>query len=289
MFARSRCLPLSLVISVCSLCAMAQLPLETTAYVTLSSSAPTTLPSTILPVEMGSISYLEFNSEKALPQMCGKSILRLRVKSVAAPGAFDVFEVVGPWNNDGLTYQKALPLLGASATGNHPVSLTLVDVGRLIDVDITPAVQNWVHKTAPNHGIALVLVGTATSAGSFTFDGIQSQDVTAHPPQILQQEDCESYNNVLPDQFLTCVGPHDDCPDQTKDAVDSWKFLAEEICHSHPCPTEAKPLCTRSSPDPATGKNENADDSACKRKDPAKPKGCYSYAVGNVQCKCVLK
>ena len=271
---------------VCLGFANAQIRLETTAYVVGTNPTAAYPASSKLPVESAITSYLRFDVDRTPPYTCGKTVLRLHVNSVATPGKFDVFEVSGNWDNTRLTYQSA-PSLGVSATGNHPVAVSYSDIGRFIDVDITSVVQKWVNKTAPNNGIALALIGADATPGTFSFDGIQREGVTANPPELLQLEACEKYDNVLPVQLVKCVAAHDDCPDQTKDAEDQWIGAAEIICNAHPC-SKANLVCSRSSAKPVSGKNENPDDNDCKRRDATKPKGCYSYAVGNVQCKCMV-
>lgn len=122
-------------------------------------------------------SYISFNLG-ALPTGAHvrKATLRLFVDSVAAAGQFDVYQVDGPWTENGLTYRNA-PALGRSATGSHPVALSAANIGQFVLIDITPLVQDWVSGIVPNDGIALVQAG----GGVFSFDSKENITTSHHP------------------------------------------------------------------------------------------------------------
>ena len=135
-----------------------------------------------LSVQNGSTTYLQFNLA-AIPTgvTVSKVTLRLFVDGVSSPGQFDLFAVDGPWTEAGLTYNNA-PGLGASATGNHPVTVAASSNNEFLLVDVTSLVRSWLQGTAPNNGMALVL-SPSTPAGYFTFNSKENA-FTGHHPEL---------------------------------------------------------------------------------------------------------
>ena len=141
---------------------------------TFSNSAkPTTNYGTnpIMMVQPGYTSYVQF-SLSTLPAgaVVQKATLRLFLDSVSGKGQIDVYEAANAWNEALLNYNNE-PLLGASATGGHPVSLNTSTLNQFVLIDVTPLVAGWVNGSIPNNGVAIALVG---STGSFSFDTKES-------------------------------------------------------------------------------------------------------------------
>ncbi len=124
--------------------------------------------------------YLRFNlANIPTHATITKATLRLYIDSFVSPGTFDVYELDQPWNEFLLTWNNA-PLLGASATGNHPTTITLADNTTFVLVDITTLVQEWVNGTVVNNGVALAL----TSAdGEFSFQSKENVS-GSHEPEL---------------------------------------------------------------------------------------------------------
>jgi len=134
----------------------------------------------LLIVSSASNSYLRFDlSGVPSGATVSKATLRLFVDAVAGKGEFDVYELGNSWTESKLTYNDA-PVLGASATGGHRVSVTSANLNNFVLVDITPLVQSWISGSTPNDGIALALFG---SAGAFAFDSKEST-FTSHEPEL---------------------------------------------------------------------------------------------------------
>ena len=133
-----------------------------------------------MPVQAGTTSFVRLNLG-VLPvnSNIAKATLRLYVTAVAAPGSFDVYQVDGKWSERGLNFNNA-PILGASATGSRPVSVTGASLNQFILIDITPLAQGWLKGSIPNLGLALAL---ASSGGSFSFDSKESVG-TGHQPEL---------------------------------------------------------------------------------------------------------
>jgi N-acetylneuraminic acid mutarotase len=139
-------------------------------------------PDSILAVGTGTTSYVQFNLS-GIPSgaTISKATLRLYVDAVLKGGSFDVYELDGGWSEKSLTYNSPPPTLGASATGNHPVSVSAGTMNQFLLIDITQLAQGWVNGTIPNNGIALAL--TSGSSGSFSFDSKESL-LTANGPEL---------------------------------------------------------------------------------------------------------
>ncbi len=139
-------------------------------------------PGITLVVGPGTTSYVQFNlSGIPTGARVSKASLRLYVDGVAKSGAFDVYELDSGWSEKTLNFSTPPPSLGASATGNHPVSITASSVNQFLLIDITPLVQAWLNGTTPNNGVALSL--TSDSIGSFSFDSKESL-LTGNGPEL---------------------------------------------------------------------------------------------------------
>ena len=90
-------------------------------------------------------------------------------------GSFNVDLVNGTWTEKTITYSLQ-PALGATIAASVP----LVTTNKLdyVEVDVTPAVVDWLNGTA-NDGIALV----ANSPLVATFDSKEAT-TTSHPPEL---------------------------------------------------------------------------------------------------------
>ena len=121
--------------------------------------------------------YLQFNlAEIPTNASIQKATLQLYVNQVLGPGSFDVYELNSAWSQSTLTYANA-PILGASATGNHPTQIPAA-ADQFILVDITPLVQDWVNGSATNYGVALSMT---TISGGVLFDSKEAT-LTSHMP-----------------------------------------------------------------------------------------------------------
>ncbi|HEY1897219.1 MAG TPA: DNRLRE domain-containing protein [Terracidiphilus sp.] len=135
----------------------------------------------ILLVEKGATSYLAFNLS-AFPANAGvsKAVLRLYVDSVGQAGTLDAYEIDSPWTESQLTASN-VPVLGPSATGGNPVSITMAGNGQFLLLDVTQLVQKWLADTIANDGIALAVTG---NTGVFSFDSKEST-LNSHEPELL--------------------------------------------------------------------------------------------------------
>jgi hypothetical protein len=82
-----------------------------------------------------------------------KATLRLWVATVTTPGLFDVYTVRGQWRERAVTAGTA-PRTGTAEVSGVPV--TRAGRNTVVTVDLTEVVQDWLDRTLPNHGIALV-------------------------------------------------------------------------------------------------------------------------------------
>ena len=132
----------------------------------------------LLQVAPGKTVYLRFDlSTIPAGSTLKQATLRLYVDDVNSHGSFDVAPVEAPWLQDSITFLNAPPL-GPSATGGHPIALTIASQNQFVDVDLTSLVQEWLSGSQANNGIALLLEG---HNGSFSFDSEQN-DQTSHGP-----------------------------------------------------------------------------------------------------------
>lgn len=138
--------------------------------------------SIILVVQQGANSYLQFNLS-ALPvgAHVSKATLRLFVDGVLKSGSFDVYQLNAPWSENTLTYNTPPPVLGLSATGGNPVSVTSATMNQFLLIDITSTVQGWVGGGIANNGVALSVAGDGK--GIFSFDSKESL-LTGNGPEL---------------------------------------------------------------------------------------------------------
>src|SRR5437879_69720 len=139
-------------------------------------------PSITLIVGQGTTTFVQFNLS-GIPSSASisKASLRLYVDAVAKNGSFDVYQLNSSWNENTLTYNTPPPVLGASATGGHPIPITTAAFNQFLLIDITALAQGWVNGTIPNNGVGLAL--TSGSTGSFSFDSKESL-LTGNGPEL---------------------------------------------------------------------------------------------------------
>lgn len=82
-----------------------------------------------------------------------QAFLRLFVGKVAAAGDIDLYRVIEPWEEHGISGLTA-PDFEAAPFTTFPV--TTDDEGHFLAVDVTPEVQDWLDGAEPNHGFVLV-------------------------------------------------------------------------------------------------------------------------------------
>ncbi len=168
-------------ISALSLACLGQAPPAMDTYTASSSPSTNYGTSTILAVQNGVTSYVQFNLA-GIPTTAtvNKATLRLYVSAVTTAGSFDAFQVTRSWTEYGLKYSTA-PTLGASATGGHPVAVTTAAATNFLVIDITSLVQGWLNGSKSNFGVALVVAGNL--GGSFSFDSKESTTFS-HQPEL---------------------------------------------------------------------------------------------------------
>jgi hypothetical protein len=105
-----------------------------------------------------------------------KATLKLYVNSVTTAGSFNVDLVNGTWTEKKIDYSNE-PAIGALIVASVP--LAPASKGTYVEIDITPAVVEWLNNTQPNDGIALV----ANSPLVATFDS-KENTAASHPPEI---------------------------------------------------------------------------------------------------------
>ncbi len=174
-----------LTISLLSIAAMGQAPPNADTYVSSLRPDANFGSSPILAVQEGTTTYVRFDLS-SFPDSANlsKATLRLYVNSVLRPGSFDVYPVNDGWSEKTLNYYNA-PLLGASATGGHPINISLSSIGQFIVADITSLVQGWLTGATTNNGVALALAeGSIGNTGSFSFDS-KEDNLTGHQPELV--------------------------------------------------------------------------------------------------------
>jgi hypothetical protein len=105
-----------------------------------------------------------------------KATLKLFVNNVAMAGSFNVDYVNGSWSEKTITSSLA-PALGNTIASSVP--LTTASANNYIEIDVTPAVGEWLSGSQPNDGIALV----ANSGLSATFDSKENAS-QSHPAEL---------------------------------------------------------------------------------------------------------
>ena len=105
-----------------------------------------------------------------------KATLKLYVNSVTTAGSFNVDYVTGTWVEKTIT-NNLQPTIGTTIVAGVP--LTTASKGKYVEVDITPAMVEWLNNAQPNDGIALV----ANSPLVATFDSKENTGAS-HAPEI---------------------------------------------------------------------------------------------------------
>jgi hypothetical protein len=105
-----------------------------------------------------------------------KATLKLYVNSVATAGSFNVDYVNGSWTEKAITSSLA-PALGTTIASN--LALTTASANNYVEIDVTPAIGEWLNGTEPNDGVALV----ANSGLSATFDSKENTN-QSHPAEL---------------------------------------------------------------------------------------------------------
>jgi len=105
-----------------------------------------------------------------------KATLKLYVNTVTTAGSFNVDLVNGTWTEKTIDYSKE-PALGTTIAASVP--LTTASKGTYVEIDITPAMVEWLNGTQPNDGIALV----ANSPLVATFDS-KENTAASHSAEI---------------------------------------------------------------------------------------------------------
>ena len=148
----------------------------------INSAAPTTNYGAAKPLDLSSAAdtaFIRFDLTAVPSGYTGASIakatLKLYVDTCTKAGSFNVDLVNGTWTEKTITYSLQ-PALGATIAASVP----LVTTNKLdyVEVDVTPAVVDWLNGTA-NDGIALV----ANSPLVATFDSKEAT-TTSHPPEL---------------------------------------------------------------------------------------------------------
>jgi hypothetical protein len=174
-----RRLALVVLVPFLSIVCVAQAPPIADTYVASGAPNKNYGSNTTLAIQNGITSYIKFNlSGMPSGATVSRAILTLYADAVTAGGTFDVYQVNGPWTENGLTYNTR-PALGSSATGNQPISLTAANA--FLVIDITSLVQSWLNSSVTNYGVAMALIGTS---GSFSFDSKESTTYS-HAPQLV--------------------------------------------------------------------------------------------------------
>jgi collagen triple helix repeat protein len=128
--------------------------------------------------------YIKFKLTTSLPPgtaaiNVAKATLKLYVNSLSSQGSFDVYRIIGSWNEGTITYATA-PSLGTLEVSATPVSVNSVFVA----VDVTQLVKAWLNGPAnggiANNGIAIL---PNASGAVLTFDSKES-GTTSHEPRL---------------------------------------------------------------------------------------------------------
>jgi hypothetical protein len=171
---------LILLTGLASVAALAQSPPSADSFVTSAHPQTNYGAYTLLAVQQGTKSYLQFNLS-GLPANANiaKATLRLYVDAVTTSGSFDVFAINQTWSENTLLLNNAPPL-GSSATGGHSITISSGSKNQFLVIDITGLARQWANGSVANHGVALSLT---SSNGSFSFDSKEAT-YTSHAPEL---------------------------------------------------------------------------------------------------------
>src|SRR5208283_892234 len=106
-----------------------------------------------------------------------KATLKLFVNAVRKNGSFNVNLVNGAWTEKALTYDNQ-PAITTTLASSIPLT-AISNNATYVEIDITPAVVDWLNNTDPNDGIALVPTGGLYA----TFDSKENTG-TSHLPEL---------------------------------------------------------------------------------------------------------
>src|SRR5271157_3744123 len=164
-----------------ALSAFAQITPSDDAYV--NSAAPTANYGAVTTLNLSSAAdtgFIRFDLTAVPAGYAGSSVakatLKLYVNSVTTAGSFNVDYVTGTWSEQTIKYNLQ-PAIGTTIAASVP--LTTASKGTYVEIDITPAMVDWLNGTAANDGIALV----ANSPLVATFDS-KENTAASHPPEI---------------------------------------------------------------------------------------------------------
>src|SRR5215475_8405960 len=138
--------------------------------------------------------YLKFNLSYTLPgatpgSKVGRATIKLYVDSIKAAGKLDVYQVLGPWDENVITGANAPPL-GALVTTTGQIGTD--QNGKFIVIDVTPLVRQWLGDDGqgtngiPNQGLAVVAHpagATSREMVDITFDS-KENSLTSHEAQL---------------------------------------------------------------------------------------------------------
>src|SRR5208282_3367610 len=111
-----------------------------------------------------------------------KATLRLYVDGVVTGGGFDVYNLPATpgWSENTLKYSTPPPARSVSATGGHPIVVSVSSLNKFLSIDMTAAVQGWLRNPSSNNGVALAVTG---NTGLFSFDSKESL-LPSHVPEL---------------------------------------------------------------------------------------------------------
>lgn len=149
----------------------------------INSSRPTTnygAATTLNLQSAAETSFIRFDLTAVPPAYTGSSVtkatLKLYVYSVSRAGSFNVDLVNGTWT-EGTIDRSNEPAIGTTIVASVP--LTIASAGKYVEIDITPAMVEWLNNSQPNDGIALVANSPLVAA----FDSKENTDAS-HSPEI---------------------------------------------------------------------------------------------------------
>jgi len=101
-----------------------------------------------------------------------KANLTLYANSVSSPGSINLNNVLGSWVETTVSGASGFPAIGAVVAAAVPVSTA----GTYLTVDVTSAVQNWIHGSVSDSGLII----TANGGTVVQFDAKENTS-TSHP------------------------------------------------------------------------------------------------------------
>jgi hypothetical protein len=201
--------PLSLIILLAlPISSLAQSALTDDAYVLLFQGDKNNGAERNLSVSPRANAYLKFNLSSTLPKATpgskvGRATIKLYVDSIKAAGKLDVYQVLGPWDENVITGANAPPLGNLLTTTGQ---IGTDQNGKFIVIDVTPLVRQWLGDDGqgtngiPNHGLALLAhpaEATSREMIDITFDSKENSH-TSHEAQLnVQWESAVEHDATL--------------------------------------------------------------------------------------------